>query len=243
LNYLDQLGKNELFTIIDYDYPFNYSAINNFAARQARGKVLVFLNNDIEVISPDWLDEMVGHATRSEIGAVGAMLYYPNDTIQHAGVILGMRGIAGHAYHGVSRGIIGQRGRACLTQNMSAVTGACMAVEKAKFFEMEGFNEKQLSISYNDIDLCIRLIKSGYRNVWTPHAELYHLESFSRKYEDTQEKQDRFKSEAEYLLNTWPEMIANDPAHNPNLSLTLPDFSLAYPPRVIKPWSQESPEK
>ena len=243
LNYLDQVGENELVTILDYDFPFNYSAINNFAARQARGSVLVFLNNDIEVISPDWLAEMVGHAIRSEIGAVGAMLYYPNDTIQHAGVILGMRGIAGHGYHGVPRGIIGQRGRARLTQNLSAVTGACMVVEKAKFFEIDGFNEKQLAVAYNDIDLCLRLVKAGYRNVWTPHAELYHLESFSRKYEDTQEKQDRFKSEADYLVNTWPEVIANDPAYNLNLSLMLPDFSLGFPPRVIKPWAQESPEK
>lgn len=242
LNYLDQIGKDEIITVLNYDLPFNYSAINNFAAQHARGEVLVFLNNDIEVISPNWLDEMIGHAIRSEIGAVGAMLYYPNDTIQHAGVVLGMRGIAGHIHYGSPRGTIGQRGRARLTQNFSAVTGACMAVSKEKFLKVGGFNEKQLPIAYNDIDLCIRLIEAGYRNVWTPHAELYHHESLSREYEDTPEKLERVKSEAEYLVNTWPEIIANDPAYNPNLSSTIPNFSPAFPPRVIKPWLKNLPD-
>jgi len=190
--------------------------------------VLVFLNNDIEVISPDWLDEMIGLAIQPEIGAVGAMLYYPNDTIQHAGIILGMKGIAGHSYYGSPRGTIGQRGRVRLTQNLSAVTGACMAVSKEKFLSIDGFNETQLGIAYNDI-----------RNVWTPHAELYHYESLTRDYENTPKKLARFKSEADYLINQWAGIIANDPAYNPNLSISKPDFSLAFPPRIKKPWTQE----
>jgi glycosyltransferase involved in cell wall biosynthesis len=236
LNFFDQIAQNEQITIIKYPHPFNYSAINNFAADQARGAVLIFLNNDIEVISPDWLDEMISHALRPEIGAVGAMLYYPNDTIQHAGVILGMKGIAGHIYYSSPRGTIGQRGRVRLVQNFSAVTAACMAIEKTKFFEINGFNQQQLAVAYNDIDLCLRLIKAGYRNLWTPHAELYHHESATRSYEDSPEKINRVKSEADYLVNQWPEMIANDPTYNLNLTLTIPDFSLAFPPRVEKPW-------
>jgi GT2 family glycosyltransferase len=236
LDFFDEISQKEQITIIKYPHPFNYSAINNYAADHASGKVLIFLNNDIEVISPDWLNEMVSHALRPEIGAVGAMLYYPNDTIQHAGVILGMKGIAGHIYYGSPRGTIGQRGRVRLTQNFSAVTAACMAIEKTKFFEINGFNQQQLAVAYNDIDLCLRLIKAGYRNLWTPHAELYHHESATRSYEDSPEKINRVKSEADYLVNQWPEMIANDPTYNLNLTLTIPDFSLAFPPRVEKPW-------
>jgi GT2 family glycosyltransferase len=236
LDFFDEISQKEQITIIKYPHPFNYSAINNYAADHASGKVLIFLNNDIEVISPDWLNEMVSHALRPEIGAVGAMLYYPNDTIQHAGVILGMKGIAGHVYYGSPRGTIGQRGRARLVQNFSAVTAACMAIEKTKFLKINGFNQQQLAVAYNDIDLCLRLIKAGYRNLWTPHAELYHHESATRSYEDTPEKINRVKSEADYLVNQWPEMIANDPTYNLNLSLTIPNFSLAFPPRVKKPW-------
>jgi len=179
---------------------------------------------------------MAGHALRPEIGAVGAMLYYPNDTIQHAGVILGMRGIAGHIYYGSPRGTLGQRGRVRLAQNYSAVTAACMAVEKEKFIQINGFNEKDLPIAYNDIDLCIRLMKAGYRNLWTPYADLYHHESVSRDYENTPEKEARVISEAAYLVNSWHEIIENDPTYNPNLSLTIPNFSLAFPPRVKRPW-------
>jgi O-antigen biosynthesis protein len=236
LSYFDEI-QDEKTRLLKYPDAFNYSAINNHAVKYAKGEVLLFLNNDIEVISPDWLGEMVGHAIRPNIGAVGAMLYYPNNTIQHAGVVLGMKGVAGHIYYGNPRGTIGQRGRARLTQNFSAVTAACMAVEKSKFIEVNGFNERSLPIAYNDIDLCLRLIKAGYRNLWTPHAELYHHESASRDYEDTPEKIARVKSEAAYLVNQWAEMIANDPAYNPNLSLTLPDFSLAFPPRAEPPWS------
>ena len=238
--YLDKLKNHENIRVIEFNQPFNYSAINNFAADQSNGEFLLFLNNDTEVISPNWLDEMIGHALRPQIGAVGAMLYYPNDTIQHAGVILGMKGIAGHIYYGSPRGSIGQRGRLRLVQNFSAITAACMAVEKKKFYEINGFNEKQLPIAYNDIDFCLRLIESGYRIVWTPHAELYHHESTSRQYEDTAEKITRLKSEASYLVNTWGETITNDPAYNPNLSLDIPDFSLAFPPRVQKPWLGQS---
>lgn len=239
LDYFSRLSEEEYIKIIQYDLPFNYSAINNFAAEQSNGDILLFLNNDTEVITPEWLDEMAGHALRPEIGAVGAMLYYPNDTIQHAGVILGMRGIAGHIYYGSPRGSLGQRGRVRLMQNYSAVTGACLAIQKDKFTQINGFNEKDLPIAYNDIDLCIRLMEAGYRNVWTPHAELYHHESLSRAYDDTAEKAARVKSEADYLVNKWSDYIANDPTYNLNLSLTIPNFSIAFPPRVRRPWEAE----
>ncbi len=239
LEYLRETNEEGLISLLDYDHTFNYSAINNFAVPKAKGDVLVFMNNDIEVISPDWLEVMVGNAVRPDIGAVGAMLYYPNDTIQHAGIILGLREVAGHIYYGSPRGTLGQRGRVQLAQNFTAVTGACLAITKNKLIEVGGFNEKQLGIAYNDIDLCIRLMKAGYRNVWTPHAELYHFESLSREYEDTPEKYSRFKLEAEYLKNQWSEILMNDPTYNPNLSLAKPDFSLAFPPRTRNPWLQD----
>ena len=200
-----------------------YSAINNFAVKQVES--LRAFEQRYRVISQiGWTNR---HALRPEIGAVGAMLYYPNDTIQHAGVILGMRGIAGHIYYGSPRGTLGQRGRVRLAQNYSAVTGACMAIQKEKFLKIKGFNEHDLPVAYNDIDLCIRLMEAGYRNLWTPHAELYHHESMSRAYEDTPEKIARVKEEADYLINTWPAYIADDPVQSQPV-LTIPNFSLAF---------------
>ena len=239
LAYLQSLSKAGEVTVLDYDHPFNYSAINNFAARHAQGDVLVFLNDDTEVISPNWLQELVSHTIRPEIGAVGAMLYYPNDTIQHAGLTLNYQYIALHNYHKFQKGFAGHNGRARLTQNLSAVTGACLAVEKDKFQQVGGFDKTNLKIAYNDIDLCLRLQKAGYRNVWTPHAELYHHESASRGFEDTLEKKARLELEAEYMREKWEPILADDPANNPNLTLDLLDFSLAFPPRATKPWIEQ----
>ncbi len=236
LDYLASLEERAGFRVLRYDAPFNFSAINNFAAERASGEILGFLNNDLEILEADWLTEMVSHAVHPENGAVGAMLYYPDDRIQHAGVILGIGGVAGHAYTGFPRGYPGQMGRALLTQNMTAVTAACLLVRKAIFDEVGGFDARHLAVAFNDVDLCLKLHGKGYRNVWTPLAELYHHESASRGYEDTPEKLARFNKEIDVMKRRWGGLLENDPAYNPNLTLGSLDFSLAFPPRARKPW-------
>jgi O-antigen biosynthesis protein len=240
--YLTELAAEPDVTVVRYDAPFNFSAINNLGARHARGSVLVLLNNDVESLAAGWLEEMVSQACRAEIGAVGAMLYYPDDRIQHAGVILGhgTSGIAAHAYAHRPRGHIGQIGRAMLVQTMSAVTAACLVVRRDVFFEVGGFDETNLTIAYNDLDLCLRIRERGYRNLWTPAAELYHRESASRGYEDTPAKRERFQREIGYIRRRWQEQLRNDPAYNANLSLDGESFTLAYPPRTAKPWLRAS---
>ena len=240
LNYLAALGRERKAKVLRYDAPFNFSAINNFAVQHARGAIIGLVNNDLEVITPEWLDEMVSHAVQPENGAIGAMLYYPDDRIQHAGVILGIGvgapGEAGHAYKTLPRGYAGQASRALLCQNLSAVTGACLVVRRKLFEEVGGLNESDLPVAYNDIDFCLRIRQKGYRNLWTPYAELYHHESASRGYEDTPEKKLRFEREREYMRRCWGELLLNDPAYNLNLALDKETFSLGIPPRGIKPW-------
>jgi glycosyltransferase involved in cell wall biosynthesis len=230
LSYLAQVASNERVHVLRYDIPFNYSAINNWAVCQCDGELIGFVNNDIEVISPDWLQEMASHAVRDEVGAVGAMLYYPDDTIQHAGVILGVNGVAAHVYSGMPKGYPGSGWRARVAQSLSAVTGACLVVERKKFEQVGGLDEG-LAVAFNDIDLCLRLREAGYRNVWTPFAELYHHESASRGHEDTPEKRTRFEGEVESMRKRWDESLRQDPAYNPNLSLESGLFALACPPR------------
>lgn len=228
----DELRREEAIRVLDFDAPFNFSAINNFAVRHARGEVLCFLNNDIEVITGRWLDEMVSHALRPEIGAVGAMLYYPNNTIQHAGVILGLGGIANHAFVHYRHGTDGYMNRARLAQNYSAVTGACLLLRRDVFERAGGFNESDLAVAFNDIDLCLRVQRLGLRNLWTPFAELYHHESASRGSDEAPEKKARFRREIEYMQRTWGPVIERDPAYNPNLSVDLLGWALAWPPRA-----------
>ena len=194
------------------------------------------MNNDIEVISEHWLDEMVSQAACIEVGAVGAKLYYPNDTIQHAGVILGMGGIAGHLYSGMGRNSSGYMSRLMLVQNVSAVTAACLLVRKELYEEVGGLDEKNLPIAFNDVDFCLRLLERGYRNLWTPYAELYHHESASRGPEDTPEKKLRFRREMTYMQTRWGHLLQHDPAHNPNLTLGNSWPYLAAAPRAKRPW-------
>ncbi len=244
LRYLAELEKNRRLRVLRYDSHFNYAAINNFAVEHAAGEIIGLINNDVEVITPDWLEEMVSRAVQPEIGAVGAMLYYPNKTIQHAGVVLGLGGnpgVAGHPYQGQPLGRPVQVPRALLCQNFSAVTAACLVVRRQVFEAVGGFDETNLAIAFNDIDLCLRFMEKGYRNLWTPYAELYHFESASRGYEDTPEKQRRFESECSYMHRRWGELLANDPAYNPNLALDRDSFFLAFPPRVRKPWLADVP--
>ena len=219
--------------VLPYAAPFNYSAINNFAAKAAHGSVLGLLNNDLEVITPGWLDEMVSHALRPGIGCVGAMLYYPNDTIQHAGAIVGLGGVAGHAFRDFPRNTEGVFNRARLVQNYGAVTAACLVIQKKIFDQVGGLDDQNLSIAFNDIDFCLKVRAAGYRNLWTPFAELYHHESVSRGAEDTPAKHERFRAEVEYMMKRWATELKHDPAYNPNLTLELTDFTLAAPPR---PW-------
>ena len=227
----DEFKQEDNVRVIDYDAPFNYSAVNNFAVRHARGEIVCLLNNDIEVITGRWLDEMASHAVRPEIGAVGAMLYYPNNTIQHAGIVLGLGGVANHAFVNAAHGDPGQMNRARLAQNYSAVTGACMVMRREIFERVGGFNETELGIAFNDVDLCLRIRAAGYRNLWTPFAELYHHESASRGKEDTPEKQARFAREVDYMRRTWGPQLDHDPAYNVNLALSVTGWDLAWPPR------------
>lgn len=232
LAFFAELAREPNVRVIDYDAPFNFSALNNFAVRQTRGDVVCLLNNDIEVITGRWLDEMVSHALRPEIGAVGAMLYYPNLTVQHAGVVLGLGGVANHAFVNQAHGTDGQMNRARLVQNYSAVTGACLAIRRAVFEQVGGFNETDLAIAFNDIDFCLRVRAAGYRNLWTPFAEFFHHESASRGKEDTPEKKARFAREVAYMRRTWNDQLDHDPAYNVNLALSVEGWDLAWPPRV-----------
>jgi O-antigen biosynthesis protein len=240
LNYLAQRERKQGVRVLRYDAPFNYAALNNFAVQNADGEIVALLNNDLEVIAPDWLEEMVSYAIQPDIGAVGAMLYYPNDTIQHAGVVLGIGspapGVATHVYKKCPRGFRGQSSRALLCQNISAVTAACLVVRRRVFEEVGGLDDKNLPIAFNDIDFCLRIRESGYRNLWTPYAELYHYESASRGYENTPAKRDRFEKEKQYMKQRWGDLLLKDPAYNPNLALGRAPFMLAFPPRIPKPW-------
>ena len=204
--------------------PFNYSALNNEAVRQSAGDVIVLLNNDVEVIEPHWLSELVSHAVRPEIGAVGAKLLYPNHMVQHAGVVLGIGGVAGHVHRYLGGDDPGYMCRAMVTQNFSVVTAACLAVRKKTYLEIGGLDEQDLRIAFNDVDFCLKLIRAGYRNLFTPYALLFHHESLSRGHDDTQEKQAIFKHEFSVMKRRLGGFV--DPAYNPNLSLEFEDFSL-----------------
>ncbi|MCT7656483.1 hypothetical protein MBH78_21275 [Oceanimonas sp. NS1] len=184
----------------------------------------------MEPINPGWLSEMVSQVSRPEIGCVGAKLYYPNGTLQHAGVILGINGVAGHSHKYFNGNTAGYFSRLQLVQNLSAVTGACLLVRKSVFEQVGGLNEEHLKVAFNDVDFCLKVREAGYRNLWTPFAELYHHESVSRGAEDNPEKQARFQAEIAYMRKTWGPQLDNDPAYNPNLTLAYEDFSLRCTP-------------
>ena len=230
LAYLSGFGDHSRVRVLQHDQQFNYSRINNDAVQECAGELVCLLNNDVEIITPDWLEELASHAMRPHVGAVGAMLYYPDDTIQHAGVITGVHGVAAHPYCGMPRGYPGQMARAKLVQNMSAVTAACLVVRR-QVYQQAGGLDVSLRIAFNDIDFCLRLKQLGYTNIWTPFAELYHHESASRGHEDTAEKRARFMNEVEFMKRRWGTQLECDPAYNPNLSLSGEPFSLAFPPR------------
>lgn len=223
----ESLQEQPGIRVIAYDHPFNYSAINNFGARQARGEILGLVNNDIEVIEPDWLTEMVSQALRPGIGCVGARLLYGNGTIQHAGIVLGIGGVAGHSHKGLESSAPGYFARPHLVQNVSAVTGACLVVRREIYERVGGLDQENLAIAFNDVDFCLKVRALGLRNLYTPYAVLYHHESASRGAEDNQEKQARFKAEVNFMKKKWQDLLLDDPFYSPNLSLEREDFSLA----------------
>lgn len=205
--------------LLTWEREFNYAAINNFAVRQALGEYLLFLNNDVELITENWMEQMLGICQQPEVGIAGVKLYYPDETIQHAGVIIGLGGVAGHIFSGVSRYEPSYVGRAIMSQNLSAVTAACMMMKRSVFEQVEGFDEK-FQVAFNDVDLCMKTTQSGYQIVFTPDVELYHYESKSRGAEDTGNKQSRFYQEVYRFENKWPDILEKgDPYYNPNLSL------------------------
>jgi glycosyltransferase involved in cell wall biosynthesis len=232
LAYFDIIRSDPRFLILRDDRPFNYSALNNRAVQAAQGELVGLINNGIEVISPEWLSEMVSIALQSEVGAVGARLWHPDNTLQHGGVILAGSGIIGHSHKFLPKGYPGYFGRAILQQSFSAVTAACLVIRRSIFLEVGGFEEENLKVAFGDVDFCLRVREAGYRNVWTPYAEAYHRESATRGYEDTPEKQARLAAEARYMQDRWGSLLFNDPVYSPNLTITREGFSYASPPRV-----------
>ncbi|MBS2024844.1 MAG: glycosyltransferase [Deltaproteobacteria bacterium] len=229
LAYLERIAADPRVRVLKHPGKFDYSAINNEAVRVAKGSILAFLNNDLRTIQADWLREMVSHAIRPGVGAVGARLYYANDTVQHGGVFLGYRQLAGHLFRYARRESLAQWARCMLTQNLTAVTAACMVVRRETFEQVKGFSA-DFTVTFNDVDLCLRIRELGLRNVYAPHAELYHLESMTRGDLAHQHEEDLFSKR-------WADLIANDPAYNPNLTITAEDFSPAFPPRARQPWT------
>ncbi|MGZ3709365.1 MAG: glycosyltransferase [Bdellovibrionota bacterium] len=234
LAYFKTLSQDPRVRIIRYDAPFNFSAINNFGVRHANGTVIGLINNDLEVISPGWLSEMVAQSLRPEVGAVGAKLYYADETLQHAGCIVGIGKVAGHAFKRRPRDFPGYMSRAVVVNNFSVVTAACLLMRKAVFEEVGGLDEKNLAVAFNDVDLCLKIRAKGYWVVYTPYAELYHLESASRGPDTTPETYPRFLRERDFMVAKWGEKLLNDPSYSPNLTLETEDFAIAFPPRTLQ---------
>ena len=225
-DYYREIEKRPGVRILTWKEGFNYSAINNFGEKSAAGDYLLFLNNDVEVINPRWIEELLGNCQRKEVGIVGAKLYYPDDTIQHAGTVIGIGGIAGHAFLNMPRSRTGYLHKASLQMDLSAVTAACMMMKRQVFEQLGGFEER-LSVAFNDVDLCLRTVQAGYLVVYNPEVELYHYESKSRGAEDSEEKVRRFQEEIEFMRCRWMDLLKKgDPYYNRNLTLSKWNYSL-----------------
>jgi glycosyltransferase involved in cell wall biosynthesis len=231
-----EFASDERIRVISVPGEFNYSKLCNRGAAAACGQVLVFLNNDIEIIETGWLSELMSQVTRPEVGVVGASLWFPDGQLQHAGIVLSPERIGNYAYFRQRRGDPGYFSQLQLVRNVAAVTGACLAVRAEVYAQVGGLNERDLGIAFNDIDFCLRVRELNLRAVWTPYAELMHRESTSRGLEDTEEKQGRFHQELRYMQQRWREPLHDDPFYNPNLDLTDELFTLAFPPRLRAPW-------
>ena len=229
-DYYEKLKDDPQIKVVTYTEKgsFNYSKVNNFGVKEASGDYILLLNNDTQVITVNWMEELLMYAQREDVGAVGAKLYYGNKTIQHAGVVLqlGAHRTAGHSHYGQHRDNLGYMGRLCYAQDVSAVTGACLLVKKKLFEEVGGLDES-FAISLNDVDFCLKLREKGLLNVFTPFAELYHFESVSRGLDDQGEKAARYNDESERFREKWKEVLEKgDPYYNPNFSLDRSDFAL-----------------
>ena len=220
--------KDDRIAFYEYDIPFNYSKINNYAVNHyAKGEHILLLNNDIEIITPDWIEALLEFSQRKDVGTVGAKLYYPNDTIQHAGIAIGVLTLADHSFKHSPRKSPCYMGRESVTQNVSAVTAACLMVKRTVFNQVNGLNEDKLKIAFNDVDFCLRVQEQGYLNVFTPYCEAYHHESISRGFEDTPEKQERFASEVRYMQERHKDILKEgDPFYNINYTLEHENYSL-----------------
>ncbi|SEK23980.1 Glycosyltransferase, GT2 family [Xaviernesmea oryzae] len=227
LRYLESLRQEPDVKVLSAPGPFNFSRLNNLAVNSADGAVIGLVNNDIIALEPGWLREMVSHAIRPDVGAVGARLLYQNGLIQHAGMVCGIGLLTGHPHKFRRSDESGYMGRIMATQTLSAVTGACLVVEKAKYLSVGGLDEDHLPVAFNDVDLCLKLGEAGYRTIYTPYATLYHLESISRGFDTTRIKAEAYKREADFMARKWNVRVVNDPFYNPNLTRVREDFSYA----------------
>ncbi|MFT5047543.1 MAG: GT2 family glycosyltransferase, partial [Porticoccaceae bacterium] len=228
LAYLDSIKS--IATIITDNREFNFAALINHAVEQCETDLICLVNNDVEVITPQWLSEMIGIIQQDQVQVVGAKLLYDDNSVQHGGVILGIGGVAGHAHKFFSADSGGYSDRNVCRQELSAVTGACLLTRKTVFEEVGGMDDQNLTIAFNDVDYCLKVRNAGYKIVWTPHARLYHHESKSRGHEDSPKKVRRFNRETEAIKASWGNQLARDPAYNPNLSLEFEDYRLAANP-------------
>ena len=232
--YYKELSQDPRIRLLRWKKEFNYSAINNYGVRHANGEYLLFLNNDVTVITPGWIRELLGVCQRPEVGAAGVKLIYPDDTIQHAGCVIGLGGIAGHMFVDMPANRAGYLHKASILQDMSAVTAACMMMKRTAFEEAGGFTEK-LSVAFNDVDLCLKVRKNHKLIVYDPYVQLYHMESKTRGAEDNKEKVRRFQEEIEYMRCQWIDILKKgDPYYNKNLSLTKWNYSLRPLPGMTK---------
>ena len=238
LAYLAALAQRPGVRVLRYDQPFNYSAINNYAAGLAVGEVLCLLNNDAEVITPGWIEDMLGHLLQPRVGAVGAKLLFGDGRVQHAGDTVGPGGCAHHLHSMIERDAPGYCNRAILAQELSSVTAACLLTWRSLFRELGGLDECNLPVAFNDVDYCLRVREAGYRVIWTPYAELYHHESVSRGADNGGKDKKRLTGEAKYMRKRWKHVMDHDPYYNPNLSYERPDFSLSNAPLVKRPWQE-----
>jgi len=239
LAYLQEISLLPSVRVLPYDDIFNYSKINNYAVAHANGELICLLNNDTEVISPDWLEEMVGLVLQPGVGIVGTKLLYGNDTVQHGGDTVGPGGCANHLHSGIGRDDPGYAGRALVAQDLSAVTAACLLTHKTLYQSLAGLDEINLTVAFNDVDFCLRVREAGLRVVWTPHALLYHHESISRGKDTTPAQVARASAEVRYMRTRWAHLMHHDPFYNPNLNYQHPDFGLSNLPHVEKPWARK----
>ena len=232
LRYLEEIGRQTRVRVLRDDAAFNWGAINNHGVRNARGEIILLLNNDTDVLEPNWLDEMVAQALRPEIGAVGAKLLYHDRTVQHAGLVLGPDGHAFHRFRHVPDTTTGYRNEVAMVRSVSAVTGACLAMRRSVFDEVGGIEEAALAVTWSDVDLCYRVREAGYRVICTPFTRLLHLELATRGADDTPERAARAECERQFMMKKWPSLANEDPFFNPNIRLAEGETRLAAPPRL-----------